>query len=122
MSVPEFDPELIVMQAASTEPDAGMIEALMGNILRMAHAEESAMRIGSAEQTFGWNFYIMSVDKAVARRLAQLPESGIMEVRGSSLEQRFVGWLNQRAKTNGASDKVHFNLLSDLKSSRYGLF
>lgn len=120
--MPEFDPELIVMQAASTEPDARMIEALMGDVLRMAHAEESAMRIGSAEQTFGWNFYIMSVDKAVVRRLKQLPESGILDVKGSSLEQKFVGWLNQQVKTNSADDKVHFNLLSDLKSSRYGLF
>jgi hypothetical protein len=120
--VPEFDPELIVMQAASTEPDARAIETLMEDILRIAHAEESAMRIGPAEQTFGWNFYIMSVDKAVARHLAQLPESGILDVRGSSLEQKFVGWLNQQAKANGAGDKVRFNLLSDLKSSRYGLF
>jgi hypothetical protein len=120
--VPEFDPELIVMQAASTEQDARVIEVLMADILRMAHAEESAVRIGSAEQTFGWNFYIMSVDKAVARSLAQMPESGILDVKGSSLEQKFVGWLNRLAKANGADDKVHFNLLSDLKSSRYGLF
>lgn len=118
----EFDPELIVMQAASTEPDTRMIESLMGDILRMAHAEDSAMRIGSAEQMFGWNFYILSLDKAVARHLAQLPECGILDVRGSSLEQKFVSWLNQQAKANGANDKVHFNLLSDLKSSQYGLF
>jgi hypothetical protein len=118
----EFDPELIVMQAALTEPDARMIGTLMANILRMAHAENSAMRIGSAEQMFGWNFYIMSVDKAVARILAQLPESGMLDVRGSSLEQKFVGWLNQLAKASGADDRIHFNLLLDLKSSRYGLF
>lgn len=117
-----FDPELIFMQAASTEPDGRIIEALMGDVLRMAHAEESAVRMGSAKQTFGWNFYVMSVDRAVARQLAQLPESGIPDARGSSLEQKFVSWLNSRAKTKGADDKVHFNLLSDLKSSRYGLF
>jgi hypothetical protein len=120
--VSKFDPELIVIQAASTEPDARTIEALMGDILRMAHAEESAMRIGPAEETFGWNFYMMSVDKAVARRLAQLPESGMLDVRGSSLEKKFVGWLNQQAQANGAGDRVRFSLLSDLKSSRYGLF
>ncbi|AFU59351.1 hypothetical protein Ngar_c24270 [Candidatus Nitrososphaera gargensis Ga9.2] len=118
----EFDPELIVMQAASTEPDTKAIEDLMGEVLMMAHAEESAIHISSAEQTFGWNFYIMSVDKEVARQLAQLPESGLLAVRGDSLEQKFVGWLNRRAKAKGADGKVHFNLLSDLNSSRYGLF
>ncbi len=118
----EFDPELIVMQTASTEPDSRAIEALMGEVLLLVHAEESAMRIRSAEQTFGWNFYIVSVDKGVARQLAQLPESGILDVKGDSLEQKFVGWLNRRVKARGAGDEVHFNLLSDLKSSRYGLF
>jgi hypothetical protein len=120
--MPEFDPELIVVQAASTEPDSKMIEAMMRAVLRLAHAEESALHMSPAEQTFGWNFYLMSVNKAVARSLAQLPESGILDVRGSSLEQKFVGWLNRRAKASGAEDRVHFNLLSDLKSSRYGLF
>jgi hypothetical protein len=116
-----FDPELIVMQAASTEHDTGAIEALMDSVLRLAHAEESAMRIGPAEQALGWNFYIMSVNKDVARQLAQLPESGLLDVKGDSLEQKFVVWLNSRSKARN-DDKVHFNLLSDLKSSRYGLF
>jgi hypothetical protein len=56
-----FDHEMIVMQAASTEPDSRMIEALMGDVLQMVNAEASAVRMGSAEQTFGWNFYIISV-------------------------------------------------------------
>jgi len=120
--VSEFDPELIVIQVASTEPDARMIEGLMDEVLLMVHAEESALRMSSAEQTFGWNFYIMSVDKTVATQLAQLPENGILDIKGSTLEQKFVSWLNRRAKTNGAGDKIQFNLLSDLKSSRYGLF
>lgn len=45
-----------------------------------------------------------------------------MYAKGSSLEQKFVGWLNDQAKARNAGDRMHFNLLSDLKSSRYGLF
>lgn len=116
-----FDPERIVMQVASTEPDTRLIQALVKEVLEMIHARESDLHIGPAEPALGWNFYLLSVDKAVARQLAQLPESGILDVRGDSLEQRFVNWLNLRAK-NDAGDKVHFNLLSDLKSSRYGFF
>jgi hypothetical protein len=117
-----FNPGLIVVQAACTEPDDKTIRALMGDILLLAHADESALRIAPAEQALGWNFYVMSVDMEVARHLAQLPETGILEAKGTSLEQKFVGWLNARAKARNADDRVHFNLLSDLKSSRYGLF
>ena len=89
-----FDPELIVMQGASTEPDSKLIDALMADVLRLAHADESAVRMGSAEPALGWNFYVMSVDIEVTRQLVQLPESGILEAKDSSLEQKFVGWLD----------------------------
>lgn len=95
---------------------------MIGEVLMMVHAEESGVRISSAEQSFGRNFYIMTVDKVVERQLAQLAESGILDNKGSTLEHKFVSWLNRRAKTKGADEKVQFNLLSDLKSSRYGLF
>ena len=117
-----FDPELIVLQAASTERDGRIIEALMGDILLMAHAKESAIRIGSAEHTFGWNFYTVSVDRSVAGQLVQLPDSGMLDAKGDSLKQEFVVWLNSYAKARNAADKVHFSLLSDLKSSQYELF
>jgi len=118
----DFDPELIVIQAASTEHDSLMIEGLMGEVLRLVHAEDSAVHMGSVEHTFGWNFYMVSVDRAVLRNLTHLPECGIVDAKGSSLEQKFVSWLNLRAKARGSNDKIHFDLLSDLKSSRYGLF
>lgn len=88
-----LDPGLIVVQAASTEADSKLIEALMIDVLRLAHADETALRIASAEQALGWYFYVMSVDVEVAMQLAQLPESGLLDAKGDSLGQKFVGWL-----------------------------
>jgi hypothetical protein len=99
-----------------------MIEVLLGEVLRMVHANDSDIHISSAEPTFGWNFYILTIDIDVARRLAQLPESSVLRVKGDSLEQKFVNWLNWRVKVNNLQEKIHFNLVSDLRSSRYGLF
>jgi hypothetical protein len=117
-----FNPGLIVVQAASTELDGKLIGALMSDILRLVHADESAVRTGFPEQAMGWNFYLMSVDVEVVRQLARLPENGISDAKGDSLEQKFVDWLNSRARAGKIEERVHFNLLSDLKSSRYGLF
>ena len=117
-----FDPERIVMQAASTDPDARAIEALVREALKLAHVSESNLHIGPAEPAFGWNFYPMSVDTAVVRRLAQLPGSEILKAKGDLLEQKFVNWLNRQAEKRNVGDRVHFTLMSDLKSSRYGFF
>jgi hypothetical protein len=117
-----FDTDRIVIQAASTEQDTRMIGMLLDEVGRMIHAKESDIRMGVAEPAFGWNFYILTVDRTVAMSLTQLPESSILRVKGDSLEQKFVNWLNQQVKAKNLEDKIHFNLLSDLKSSRYGLF
>ncbi|HYY40061.1 MAG TPA: hypothetical protein VE692_02315 [Nitrososphaera sp.] len=117
-----FDPDRIVIQAASTEQDTGMIEVLLGKVLRMVHARESDIHIVSGEPAFGWKFYTLTIDRTVAKRIAQLPESAILQVKGDSLEQKFVNWLNRPVKANNFEEKIHFSLLSDLMSSRYGLF
>jgi len=118
----EFEPGRIIMQAASTEPDARMIETILGEVLKIVHVQESDFHLGSAEYTFGWNFYMLSIDFSVVRRLAQLPVSDVLKVKGDSLEQKFVNWLNGQTKKKNVDDRIHFTLLSDLKSSRYGLF
>jgi hypothetical protein len=118
----EFDSDRIFMQAASTELDARMIETIVGDVLKLVHAQESDVHFGSAEYTFGWNFYILSVNLSVVRRLTELPDSDVLKAKGDSLEQKFVNWLNRQTKKKNINDKIHFSLLSDLKSSRYGLF
>jgi hypothetical protein len=118
----KFDPDMIVMQAASTESDARMIETILSDVLQLVHAQESDFHLGSAEYTFGWNFYILSVNMSVVKQLTQLPDSDILKVKGDSLEQKFVNWLNGQTKKKNIDNRIHFSLLSDLKSSRYGLF
>ena len=118
----ELDTGKIILQAASIEQDGKMIETILGEALEMAHGQQSDFRLGSAENAFGWNFYRVSINMSVVRRLAQLPNSNILKAKGDSLEQKFVNWLNGQTKKKNAGDKIHFSLLSDLKSSRYGLF
>jgi hypothetical protein len=115
------DPDRIVIQAASTDPDSKAIEALVMDALDMVHAGET-MLVGSAESALGWTFYTVSASRPAIRRLASFPGSEIMKVKGDSVEQRFVHWLNKQAKKKGLGERVHFALASDLRSSRYGLF
>jgi hypothetical protein len=116
-----YDPERVVMQAASTEKDPSTIKALVLDALNMAHAEET-MTIGTAEFAFGWTFHQISVARSAIKRLGSLPDSYILKVKGDSVEQKFVNWLNGQAKKKGFDGQIHFTLTADLRSSRYGLF
>lgn len=118
----EYDPEWIIIQVASIDPDAKILENAMMELLRIVHASEAELRIGSSEFSFGWHFYQIGVATSTVRKLTKLPESGLASIKGDSIEQKFVNWLNRQAKNNGIDEKLHFTLKSDLKSSRYGFF
>jgi hypothetical protein len=116
-----YDPEKVILQAAALDSDAQAVETMLLNALTLGHAGES-LHIGSPEPAFGWTFYPVSIKYAAIRQLASLPGTDILKVRGDSMEQKFVNWLNQQAKKKGMAERVHFTLISDLRSSRYGLF
>jgi hypothetical protein len=118
----DYDPEWILIQVASIDSHPKTVEKAMLELLRVVHASEAELRIGSSEFSFGWHFYQIGVATSTVRKLAQLPDSGLVSIKGDSIEQKFVNWLNHRVKNNGIDEKMHFTLMSDLKSSRYGFF
>ena len=116
-----YDPERVLMQAASSGSDARTVEGLVLDALAMVHGGD-ALSFGTPESAFGWTFYPISIARSAIRTLASLPDSDVLRIRGDSIEQKFVNWLNLQAKKKGLAEQIHFALASDLRSSRYGLF
>jgi len=117
----EYDPDRVVLQVACTDHEAAseLVADMLGNMAKMAGAEPRLMS-EKAEPAFGWTFYALAVDKSFVRRLAGLPEIGIMHMKGATLDQKFAVWLNQQLQAR--AEGVRVELLSDLRSSRFGLF
>ncbi len=118
----EHNSERIVMQAASIDEDPRTIEALVLDALSIVHADLTKVMIRAVDSVFGWNFYLMSVDKSAVGRLATIPGGDFLSAKGDTIEQKFVNWLNRQAKKRGMDGRMHFVLASELRSSRYGLF
>lgn len=117
----EYDPERVVLQVACTDYEVGsaLVTDVLGNMAKMAGAEPR-LASGKAEPAFGWTFYALAVDKSFVRRLAGLPAIGIMRAKGVTLDQKFAVWLNRQLQAR--AEGVRVELLSDLRSSRFGLF
>lgn len=111
----------MLLQVACTDYGAGsaLVTNLLGNMAKM-EGTEPLLALGKAESAFGWTFYALSVDKLFVRRLASLPEIGIMHMKGATLDQKFAVWLNQQLQAR--AEGVRVELLSDLHSSKFGLF
>ena len=117
---PEYDPDRVAFQVACINHESGsrLVSEMLQNMAKMA-GREPDMRSGEAEFMFGWTFYILSVSREMVQRIAAL-ESGIGKSKGSTLDQKFVTWLNRQLGKR--TDGVQMRLLSDLKSSQFGLF
>lgn len=117
----EYDPEKVVLQVACTDFEAGnnLVSAILGNMATMVGIDANIATC-KAEPAFGWTFYPLSVDKEFVRRLASLPENDIIGMKGATLDQKFAVWLNRQLEAR--AEGVRVQLLSDLKSSQFGLF
>lgn len=118
---PEFDPTRVAFQVACIDYDKGsrLVAGMLENMAKMA-GREPDIAVGKTESMFGWTFYPLSVSMEMVKRLAALPENDIMEMKGSTLDQKFATWLNRQLGTRAQG--VQVRLLSDLKSSQFGLF
>jgi hypothetical protein len=110
------------MQVASSnyERDARYLRTILLQIIRTVHGKESDFHFGAPENAFGWTFCTLSVNRMIVQQLIQLFGNEILKAKGSSLDQKFVEWLKKRyIKKN---PNIDIKLVSDLKSSRFGLF
>ncbi len=119
---PEFDPDRIVFQVACIDYRSAsqVVTSMLNNIVRAVGGSQSDFDSGPPEPKFGWEFYRLSINKMIVRRLASLPDNNIMKMKGETLDQKFSVWFNRQLKIR--IDKVQVRLLSELKSSQFGLF
>lgn len=118
-----FDARMLSMQIASLNYEADMryINTIFSNLVRIVHGKDTDYHIGPPEHMFGWNFFILSIKRKTVDQLTKLLGAEILKEKGDSIDQKFVGWVK---KKYGIEKKSNLNmvLLSDLKSSEFGLF
>lgn len=122
-----YSPDRIVMQVGCLgyEEARRLVSDLLSNMAAMAGTGPE-MAAGPPESAMGWTFYQLAVSKDFVRRLAGVPGVSISAMKGDTLDDKFVVWLNMqlaaRAGKGEGEVKVQVRLLSDLRSSRFGLF
>ena len=123
INIPAFDPRILLMQIASTnyQSDVRYLQSIFSNLVIMVHGKETDYHFGSFEQTFGWYFFTCSIRRKIVHQLNELLANEILKAKGDSTDQKFIEWLKKKyhIKKNSSID---ITLVSDLKSSRFGLF
>ena len=109
----------INVSATDYEKSSNGIRSILTGLEEMVH-EENCFVITDSEFAFGWHFYIVSVNKTLADKLAEQIGERFQKLKGKCLEKKFLTWFSQQIQEKNL--KVKLAIKEEMESSKYGIF
>ena len=85
----------------------------------MVHGEEDFVMTDS-EFAFGWHFFVLSVNKSLVQKLAEMMGSDFDRLKGRGLEKKFLTWLTKNMESKSPRFKIAIK--EEMESSKFGIF
>lgn len=85
----------------------------------MVHSEEDFVMTDS-EFAFGWHFFVLSVNKTLIQKLAEMLGPDFDKLKGKNMEKKFISWLTKNLE--GKSPRFKLALKEEMESSKFGIF
>ena len=87
----------INVSATDYEKSSGGIRSILTRLEEMVH-EEDGFVITDSEFAFGWHFYIVSVNKILADKLAEQIGESFQKLKGKGWEKKFLTWFYKQVQ------------------------
>ena len=95
------------------------IRSTLGRMEEMVHGQEDFV-ITDSEFAFGWHFFVVSVNREMVIKLADMMGDQFEKYKGKGLDKKFVSLLSE--KMDGREQKVKFAIKEEMESSKFGIF
>ena len=95
------------------------IKSTLGRMEEMVHGQEDLV-ITDSEFAFGWHFFVVSVNREMVIKLADMMGDQFEKYKGKGLDKKFVSLLSE--KMDGREQKVKFAIKEEMESSKFGIF
>ena len=95
------------------------IEKTLARMEEMVHGQEDFV-ITDSEFAFGWHFFIVSVNREMVIKLADMMGEQFDKYKGKGLDKKFISLLSE--KMDGSDLKVKFAIKEEMESSKFGIF
>ena len=113
--------ERININVSATEYDKSSkeIDKVLGRMEEMVHGQEDFV-ITDSEFAFGWHFFIVSVNREMVIKLADMMGEQFNKYKGKGLDKKFISLLSE--KMDGKDLKIKFAIKEEMESSKFGIF
>ena len=85
----------------------------------MVHGQDDFV-ITDSEFAFGWHFFVVSVNREMVIKLADMMGDQFEKYKGKGLDKKFISLLSE--KMSGTDLKVKFAIKEEMESSKFGIF
>ncbi len=85
----------------------------------MVHSKEDFVMTDS-EFAFGWHFFVLSVNKSLVEKLAEMMGADFEKLKGRGIEKKFLTWLTKNVETK--SPRFKLAIKEEMESSKFGIF
>ncbi len=85
----------------------------------MVHSKEDFVMTDS-EFAFGWHFFVLSVNKSLVEKLAEMMGPDFNKLKGRGVEKKFLTWLTRNVETK--SPRFKLAIKEEMESSKFGIF
>ncbi len=85
----------------------------------MVHGQEDFVMTDS-EFAFGWHFFVLSVNRSLVEKLAEMMGADFDRLKGKGMEKKFLSWLAKN--TENKSPRFRLAIKEEMESSKFGIF
>ena len=109
----------INVSATDYDKTSKAIQSSLTLLEEMVHSEDGFV-ITDSEFAFGWHFYVVSVERALIRKLADQMGQDFERLKGKGSDKKFLSWLTQRVEQKNL--RIKLAIKEEMESSKYGIF
>ena len=85
----------------------------------MVHGGEDFMMTDS-EFGFGWHFFVLSVNRSLIDKLAEMMGTDFEKLKGKGTDKKFLAWLSKNVESK--SPRFKLAIKEEMESSKFGIF
>jgi len=85
----------------------------------MVHGKED-FAMTDSEFAFGWHFFVLSVNKSLIEKLAEMMDADFEKLKGKSTDKKFLTWLTKNIESK--SPRFKLAIKEEMESSKFGIF
>ncbi|MFB5624303.1 MAG: hypothetical protein ACE5RP_05245 [Nitrosopumilus sp.] len=85
----------------------------------MVHGEDDFVMTDS-EFAFGWHFFVLSINKSLIEKLAEMMGVDFEKLKGKNTDKKFLAWLTKNVETK--SPRFKLAIKEEMESSKFGIF